>query len=88
MEVSRAVLSMLGCSEYHKRFLHRGSVEQYLYCGKGSYTVEVRRVVLSMLGCIKYHKRFLHHGSLERFLHRGSVEKVSLRETGPKTTQK
>ena len=54
MEVSRAVLSMLGCSEYHKRFLRRGSVEQYLYCGKGSYTVEVRRVVLSMLGCIKY----------------------------------
>ena len=33
MEVSRAVLSMLGCSEYHKRFLRRGSVEQYLYCG-------------------------------------------------------
>ena len=33
VEVRRVVLSMLGCIKYHKRFLHRGSMEQFLHHG-------------------------------------------------------
>ena len=52
-----------------EKFLHRRSVERFLYRGS------IVDCADSLLG-IKHHNRFLRRGSAEKFLYSGSVEWV------------